>query len=346
MSLKVFFSIFLFLATGFLNLYNYDDANANRGRNEFMTIGTGGVTGIYFPAGGAICRFINRQRNVKNVKCSVESTGGSIYNLNTIASGEKNYFGIVQSDWEYHNYRGTSKVFADHGKNPALRSIFTLHSEPFTVVAREDSGVKDLNDLVGKRVNIGSPGSGTRAVVNLIMNLKGWKTSDFKVASQLKAPEQAQALCDNKIDVMTYNVGHPNGAIQEVANSCNVKLVDVIDNEINQLIELYPFYVKTTIPGGLYEGNPTDVQSVGVKASLVTSSDTSEALVYHVTKTVIQNLSDFKTLHPVFNTLTLRNMIGDAKYSPLHDGAKKYYLEEGYLNEDGTATDKLEESEY
>ena len=160
--------------------------------NTFVTIGTGGVTGVYYPTGGAICRLVNRGRKDHGIRCSVESTGGSVYNINTIRAGELD-FGVAQSDWQYHAYNGSSK-FKDKGAFKELRAVFSVHPEPFTVVARKDSGIKSFDDLKGKRVNIGNPGSGQRGTMEVLMAAKGWKNSDFKLASELKASEQSQAL--------------------------------------------------------------------------------------------------------------------------------------------------------
>jgi len=174
----------------------------------FVTIGTGGVTGVYYPTGGAIARLVNKGKKEHGLRATVESTGGSVYNLNAIAAGELD-MGVAQSDWQYHAYHGTSK-FADQGPNKDLRAVFSVHPEPFTVVARADSGIKNFKDLKGKRVNIGNPGSGQRGTMEVLMGALGWTKDDFKLASELKSAEQSKALCDNKIDAMVFTVGHPS----------------------------------------------------------------------------------------------------------------------------------------
>ena len=181
--------------------------------DTFVTIGTGGVTGVYYPTGGSICRLVNKDRASHGVRCTVESTGGSVYNINTIRAGELD-LGVAQSDWQYHAYNGTSK-FADAGAFTGLRAVFSVHPEPFTVVARADSGIRNLEDLKGKRVNIGNPGSGQRGTMEVLMDALGWDKSTFALASELKSSEQSKALCDNKIDAMVFTVGHPSGSIKE-----------------------------------------------------------------------------------------------------------------------------------
>ncbi|WP_087026620.1 TAXI family TRAP transporter solute-binding subunit [Thaumasiovibrio subtropicus] len=296
---------------------------------EFITIGTGSVTGVYYPTGGAICRLINKDRKSHSIRCSVESTGGSIYNVNTIRSKELD-FGIVQSDWQYHGFHGTSK-FQEQGPNPNLRAVFSLHTEPFNIIARSDAGIDKLEDLKGKRVNIGNPGSGDRATMSMVMNALGWETSDFKLTSELKGSERSQALCDNKIDAYVYVVGHPNGAIKEATTSCDAKLISAEHPAITKIVEDTPYYAMSTIPGGMYRGTDSDVNSFGVAATLVTTSDLSEETVYQVVKSVFESFDTFRRLHPAFANLKKENMVSDGLSIPLHPGAVKYYKEIGLL---------------
>ncbi|GAB0153424.1 MULTISPECIES: TAXI family TRAP transporter solute-binding subunit [Marinobacterium] len=296
---------------------------------SFITIGTGGVTGVYYPTGGAICRLVNKDRSEHGIRCSVESTGGSIYNLNTIRAGELD-MGVAQSDWQFHAYNGTD-AFAEQGANKDLRSVFSLHPEPFTVVARADAGIKNFNDLKGKRVNIGNPGSGQRGTIEVIMKAKGWTNSDFALASELKASEQASALCDNKIDAMVYVVGHPSGAIKEATTSCESNLVEVNDAAIDMLVNENSYYRKAVIPGGMYQGNPDDVVTFGVGATIVSSASVPDDVVYNVVKAVFENFDTFRKLHPAFENLSKEEMVRDALTAPLHPGAEKYYKEAGLL---------------
>lgn len=296
---------------------------------SFITIGTGGVTGVYYPTGGAICRLVNKDRSEHGIRCSVESTGGSVYNLNTIRAGELD-IGVAQSDWQYHAYNGTSK-FEDQGANPELRSLFSMHAEPFTVVARADAGIKSYNDLKGKRVNIGNPGSGQRGTMEVLMNAKGWTADDFALASELKASEQASALCDNKIDAMVYVVGHPSGAIKEATTSCDSNLVEVNDATIDMLVGENSYYRKATVPGGMYRGNPDDVTTFGVGATIVSSTAVPDEVAYNVVKAVFENFDTFRKLHPAFANLKKEEMVSDALTAPLHPGAEKYYKEAGLL---------------
>ncbi|MBL4841498.1 MAG: TAXI family TRAP transporter solute-binding subunit [Thalassospira sp.] len=302
---------------------------ASAQENRFITIGTGGVTGVYYPTGGAICRLVNKDRKEHGIRCSVESTGGSSYNINTIRSGELD-LGVAQSDVQYYALNG-EKAFKDVGPFPELRAVFSIHPEPFTIVARADSGIKTFDDLKGKRVNIGNPGSGSRDTMEIVMNAKGWTLDDFALASELKPAEQSQALCDNKIDAMLYVVGHPSGSIQEAVSSCDSVLVEVAGPEIDKLVADNPYYRVATIPGGMYRGNPDDVQTFGVGATFVSSTATDADVVYNVVKAVFENFDDFKKLHPAFAILKKEEMVKDGLSAPLHDGAVKYFKEAGLM---------------
>lgn len=298
-------------------------------QDRFMTIGTGGVTGVYYPTGGAICRLVNRGRRDHGIRCSAESTGGSVYNINTVRSGELD-FGVAQSDWQYHAHRGTSR-FEDAGAFEDLRAVFSVHPEPFTLLARPDANIESFEDLKGKRVNVGNPGSGQRATMEVVMDAFGMTMDDFALATELKGAEMAQALCDGNIDAMIYAVGHPAAAIQEAVNSCDVDLVDVDGEPIEKLIEDRPYYREATIPGGMYKGNEEDTHTFGVGATFITSAEVPEDVVYTTVKAVFDNFEQFKQLHPAFANLEEEEMISDGLSAPLHDGAKRYYEERGWM---------------
>ncbi|MEZ5647296.1 MAG: TAXI family TRAP transporter solute-binding subunit [Burkholderiaceae bacterium] len=298
-------------------------------QQKFMTIGTGGVTGVYYAAGGAICRLVNKDRSKHGYRCTVESTGGSVANINTIRAGDLD-FGVAQSDWNYHGFKGTSS-FEKAGAFADLRSVFSLHPEPFTVLARADANVKDFSELKGKRVNVGNPGSGTRASMDMLLGAMGWKVSDFGLAAELKADEHGAALCDNKIDAFFYGVGHPSANIQDPVTTCGAKLVNITGPAIDKLVAANSFYAKATIPAGMYKGNDQATQTYGVLATFVTSAKAPDDQVYTLVKAVFENFDEFKKLHPALANLNPENMVKDGLSAPLHPGAAKYYREKGWL---------------
>ncbi len=295
----------------------------------FITIGTGGVTGVYYPLGGAICRLVNKSKKETGIRCSVESTGASEYNLNAIAGGELD-MGVAQSDWQSFAYNGTEK-FKEIGPDKELRSLFSLYPEIFTVVARKDSGVTNYEQLKGKRFNVGNPGSGTRGNVEMLNNFLGWKMGDFSLASELKSSEQPSAMCDNKIDAISFTVGQPNGTIKEATTACDAVMVNVNGPAVEKMIAQYPYYTKAVIPGGMYRGTDKDTESFGVLATIVTSSKLPDAVAYQVVKAVFENFDSFKKMHPALADLKKEEMITNGLTAPLHPGAIKYYKEAGLM---------------
>lgn len=294
----------------------------------FITIGTGGVTGVYYPLGGAICRLVNKDRKETGIRCSVESTGASEYNLNAIATGELD-LGVAQSDWQSFAYKGTDKYEGKPNEN--LRALFSLYPEVFTVVARTDSGVTNYEQLKGKRFNVGNPGSGTRGNVDTVNKFLGWNLDSFALASELKSSEQPSALCDNKIDAMSFTVGQPNGTIKEATTACDAVVVNVDGPAIDKMLAEYPYYTKTVIPGGMYRGTDGDTNSFGVLATIVTSADLPDAVAYEVVKAVFENFDSFKKMHPALADLKKEEMISNGLTAPLHPGAIKYYKEAGLM---------------
>ena len=298
-------------------------------QQKFMTVGTGGVTGVYYAAGGAICRLVNKDRAKHGIRCSVESTGGSVFNVNTIKAGELD-LGFAQSDVQFNAAKGVAQ-FKDAGAYADLRAVFSVHPEPFTVLARKESGVKSFADFKGKRFNVGNPGSGTRASMEELLGAMGWKMSDFALASELKADEHGPALCDGKIDGFFYAVGHPSANIQDPTTSCGAQLVALAGPAVDKLVAEKPYYAKATIPGGLYPNNPNTAQTYGVLATLVASSTTPADTVYQVVKAVFDNFDEFKKLHPALANLKPEDMTQNGLSAPLHEGALRYYKEKGWV---------------
>jgi uncharacterized protein len=298
-------------------------------QQRFVTIGTGGVTGVYYAVGGAVCRLLNKDRKAHGIRCSVESTGGSAFNVNTIRAGELD-FGLTQSDVQYNALKGLTP-FKDAGPYTDLRAVYSVHPEPFTVVARKEINATKFEDLKGKRVNVGNPGSGTRSSMDELLIALGWKITDFSLASELKADEHGPALCDNKIDAFFYGVGHPSANIQDPTTSCGAKLVSITGPAVDKLVAANPYYAKATIPGGMYANNPQDTQTYGVLATLVTSAKTTDDVVYQLVKATFDNFEEFKKLHPAFANLKAEQMVKNGLSAPLHPGAVKYYKEKGWL---------------
>ncbi|MFC1863243.1 TAXI family TRAP transporter solute-binding subunit [Thermodesulfobacteriota bacterium] len=324
--MKKFLALFIILLFSMIILLGACSKEVEE-KTKFVTIGTGGITGVYYPTGGAIARIVNKKRDEYGIRCTVESTGGSVFNVNAVMSGDLE-FGVVQSDRQYQAIRGEAE-WKDEGPQEDLRAVFSIHPESITLVAGVDAGINTFADLKGKRVNIGNPGSGQRQNSIDALAANGIDYEKDLNAEGVKAAEAPGLLQDGRIDAFFYTVGHPSGAIKEAtAGKRKVKFIDIPN--VDKLTSKYSYYAKAFIPIKLYPGalNKVDAQTFGVKATFVTSAKVPEDVVYAVTKEVFENFDDFKKLHPAYEVLTKKGML-EGLSAPLHDGAMKYYKEAG-----------------
>lgn len=292
--------------------------------SDAVVIGTASPAGVYHLAGRAICRVVD-------IPCSTQPSDGSSANLQALRQGE---LGVALAQSDIHHYAATgSEGFRNAGPDPSLRSVFSLHSEPFTLVVRRDSGIQRLDDLAGRSVNIGNPGSGQRGTMLRVMDARGWSRSSFRLVNDLPADQQAMELCHGNIDAMVYTVGHPNPSVAQAIRLCNAALVDVEGAAIDLLITAYPFFTRASIPGGLYAPDQPAVRTFGVRATLVASADTDPDTVYQLVAGVFENFQRFKAFHPAFGTLTTESMIEEGLSAPLHEGALRYYREQGWIED-------------
>ncbi len=297
-------------------------------KTEFVAIGTGGVTGVYYPTGGAIAKMINDKTDTYHIKATVQATGGSVFNINAVLSGDLE-FGIAQSDRQYQAYKGLAEWEGE--PQPKLRSVFSIHAESVTLIASDESGIATPLDMKGKRIAIGNPGSGHRGNALDALWAAQLSVDDIR-AEDLKPAECAGMLQDGRIDAYFYTVGHPNGSIKEaVAGRTKVHFVPLVN--VQALLDKYPYYAADEIVVSYYEGvtNTENVSTFGVKATLVTSADVSVDAVYSITKEVFDNFDAFKKLHPAFGSLTKEKML-ESMTAPLHAGAIKYYKENGLIS--------------
>ncbi len=288
-----------------------------------IVIGSGGTTGVYYPVAIAICRLVNSSKSEHGLSCSVESTSGSVDNLKRLREGTIN-FAIVQSDWQSHAFHGTG-VFEGAGAHEELRSVFSLYPEAFTVVARADANISEFQELKGKRVNIGNAGSGQRATMEVVMDAFGWTRFEFSQARDFSSAHQSQALCDDEVDAIVFVAGHPSGSIKAATSQCRASLVNVSGPIIDKLVTEHDYYRHATIPAGMYRDQPANIETFGVGATLVTTSDSSQATVTGLVKTVFDKLQTFRSMHPALANLKAAEMSTEGLAAPLHAAAKAYY---------------------
>ena len=294
-----------------------------------MVIATGGVTGVYFPAGGAICLSVNARRVEHRQRCALTSTAGSVANLRALRDAEVD-FAVVQADWHGHAYAGTS-VFEPDGPMQNLRSVFSIHPEFYTVVVRQGANIAGFEDLRDKRVNAGAPGSGQRATTRLLLDRIGWTEADLAALTDIPAADQAAALCADRIDAMIYMVGHPSGAILEATSDCDSRIIPVTGDGPDALTAEDPLYSTGVIPGAMYRGTDADVATFSIDATLVTRADTPEDMVYALVESVFGNISAFREMHAAFADLDPERMVSESLTAPLHPGARRFYEEAGLL---------------
>ncbi|SMC63598.1 hypothetical protein SAMN02746065_10662 [Desulfocicer vacuolatum DSM 3385] len=319
LSTAILFATILFLGTGITE---------SHAKTTFVTIGTGGITGVYYPTGGAIAKIVNKKRKEYGIRCTVESTGGSVFNINSILSGDLD-FGIAQSDRQYQAVKGIAD-WKDKGPQKDLRAVFSIHAETVDLIAAVDADINSFADLKGKRVNIGNIGSGQRqnAIDALAANGLNWET-DFHPES-LKAAEAPGLIQDGRIDAAFYTVGHPSGYYKEATSGVRkVKFIPILN--VESLLAKFPYYAKAATLMKNYPGaanKEASVPTFGVKATFVTSAAVSEDVVYAITKEVFDNFEAFTKLHPAYAGLTKEAMLTGLS-APFHPGALKYYKEVG-----------------
>jgi hypothetical protein len=295
-----------------------------------VTLTTGTPGAVYHPVGNAICRMFNLASENQARPCVALSSEGSVANIRRIERGEST-FGLAQTDVAYAAFHGEGP-FAAAGPDPRLRMLIALYPEAFTVVTRADTGIRDFQDLRGRRVGIGKSGAGYAFTRDVVLEAYGSTILDFGQVLRLDPTEQKQALCGNEVDAVIFEAGHPNGLTQDVTTGCRASLVRIAGKPIDRLLAAHSYYVASVIPGGMYAGNPDDVRTIGTRAVLITSSDRPDALAYAVVKAVFENFADFRRLHPVLSTLDMKDMVPSGAVIPIHPGALNYYREAGLVH--------------
>ncbi|WP_411991470.1 TAXI family TRAP transporter solute-binding subunit [Agarivorans sp. DSG3-1] len=297
--------------------------------NEYLFVGTGNVSGVYYPTGNALCRLLEQSNEHRKLSCTAESSGGSSDNVEALQSGDID-LAIVQSDVHWQAYQGSGE-FAEQGAYKEMRSLLSLYAEALTILVHADMNIGQIEQLKGHSLNLGPEGSGQYSTMQLVMEELNWQASDFSKLSNLKPDEQSRALCSKKVDAIIYVVGHPNTSITRATTMCESNLISLSKKTIMALADKYDYFSPVTIKGGTYHGNPDDVSSIGVSATLVADKQLSEQTVYNFVAAIFENLNTMRSLHPALADLQVEDMINTNLTAPLHDGAKRYYREQGWI---------------
>lgn len=295
-----------------------------------LTIGAGDPQGVYYAIGQAICRFVAREEDEEAapLTCEAPATSGSIENIEGLRAGEFQ-LALVQSDWQREAYLGVGRF--DQRGYDRLRSVMSLHTEVFTVIARADTRARALGDLRGMRVDVGTAGSGRRATLAAAMASRGWSLADFAQITELDAAARAAALARGGLDAVVDMVGHPNAGTRAAMMATEAHLLPAEGGWVERLIAAAPGFSHASIPGKVYRGAPDPTPSFGLRATLVASADLDPEVVRRVTRAIFGNFDRFHRLHPALASLTEAEMVREGLSAPLHPGALSYYRERGWL---------------
>ncbi len=301
-------------------------AGANTPPPQFLTVATGGITGVYYTAGVALCAAIDKGRARHGLRCTVEATQAAIHNLHAVRKGDVQ-FAFAQADTEVAAVRGLEE-FRASTPDTTLRAVAAFHVEWMTVAVRRGSAAR-IDDLSGKRVSFGAEQSGSRHSANVLLRTMGRRAQDFAAVVPLKLDELSDALCRGRIDGFMHLLGHPARLIEDANASCPVVLLPVDPFQVDTLVRDYSYYLPGAIPGGLYPGNPAPVPTYGVRAVLLTRAQVPDRVVYELTRALFEDLPALKSAHPALATLKPEQMAQGGGIAPLHDGAMRYYRERG-----------------
>ena len=299
------------------------------GGERAVRIGTAAATGVYHAVGRGVCALVNRDEKRHGILCEARGSNGTVDNLGAVRAGRVE-FGVAQSDWQRNAYYGEDR-FKSFGRFKDLRTVMAAHAEPFTLLAHPRAGVHSFEDLRGKRVNVGVPGSGRRATMEALMRVFGLRMDDFALAAEIKnGRDIAAALCDGTVDAAVYSIGHPNEEVAAATDQCGAALVDIAGAPLERMLAAHPHYRRAVIAGGMYRGNPRDTKTFGSVATLVTSADTPDEVVYEMLHSVFIRLDEFRDMHPAFADLRARDMASFEGGAPMHAGAARFFAEMGY----------------
>ncbi|KIL49395.1 TAXI family TRAP transporter solute-binding subunit [Jeotgalibacillus soli] len=287
---------------------------------DLATIATGGTGGVYYPIGGGIAQILEEELGIT---ATAQVTGASVENMQLLSKGDVQ-IAFTQNDIADYAVNGI-EVFDE--KLEGISGISTLYPEIIQLVVAADSDIQSVEDLKGKKVSVGAPGSGNEANSVQILEAAGLTYDDIE--EELKSyADSADSFKDGLIDAMFVTSGVPNASVSDIAVTKGVRVISIDDEVIAALKEKYPFFIDEVVPAGSYDGQDEDAKTVAVLAALTVNSDLSEDDVYDITKAIYDNLDTLGSKHEKAKEITLEKAL-DGLTIPLHPGAQKYFDEEG-----------------
>ena len=304
-------------------------ADAARAADKFLALGTASTRGTYFPVGNTLCNLINEKRDIHLVRCLSYPTGGSVYNIQALTSGELD-IAITRSDLAYKAFNGLAQ-FAPIGPNRELRTVTNLYNQPVVITVRKDSGINSFDDFKGKVINIGNRGSGKRAIADQMFKIMGWTKADFAGATEFSTRGQSKPFCEQKVDILIESIGLPAPLYDRLANECNAKFIDLPEKLAEGFRKAGPFFFDYKIPASINPNNDTDVKTVGIKVVLLSLTTVSPKTIATVADSIFGKKGKFQKSHPALSLSTPDSMVNEGIHVPLHDGAEKYYEDNDLL---------------
>ncbi len=320
--LTAFLTVFLLISGAF---QSFSTPAAAKQVNR-VVLATGAVTSGYFLLGGGVCAQVNAAAGSGGLRCAIETSKGTVANLLELQAGQVDLV-LAQSDWQYHAYAGSVSQFSGDKAIKDMRALMSLSGSPLVLLARASSDVKGMEDLAGKQLDIGKPGTGRRAAVDDVLAAMGWDLGKFKLASELPEAEAINALCGGKLDALALAGITPDRNVTLAMRSCPLKIVPITGAVAEKLIAAKPYYSVVTVIKGSYPGVNADVPSIGLRVILLASGKIPEKDAYTIVKSVADNLDAVRKLHSSFASINRAGLAKAGIAAPLHDGAAKYYRE-------------------
>ncbi len=316
----------LALIAVFLVVVGFSVSAGGAAETERVVLATGGTGGVYYPLGGAMANIWSNE--VEGLSASSESTGASVENVNLV-NYQESQFGLVQNDIAYYAFNAV-EMFEDEDPMESMRGVFTMYPETIQIIARAGADVQSIDDIAGKRVAVGAPGSGTEVNARQILQAHDITYDDIR-QDFLSFAEAADALRDGNVDVAFVTAGLPTASVIDLATNTDVNLVSIESAMVESIIDQWPYYADVAIPGGTYPGQDSDVQAVAVMAMMIVHESLDEDLVYNITKATLENTDVLGDTHDRGREVTAETAL-DGMSIELHPGAQRYFEELGLIN--------------
>lgn len=300
-----------------------DSENANVSASGNLVMGTGGVSGTWYPVGGAICGAMTSG----SMNVTVQSSGGGVENARTLLQGERD-LGTIGADVTYYAYSGMGDFEGTDGSS--LRVLFAFCPSQAHLAVRADANVNCFSDLKGMNCGVGATGSGDELLFRTILNLLGMTYDDVN-ESMTSIAEQATAFKDRRLDSMWSVVSAPNSGFLDVASQANIKLVPISGEERDTVLKQCTFLSATTLPASTYSFMTEDLETLVMNTEMVCTTNLTNEQVYTIMENMFANITDIQNTHPSMANFTIESAWNNGEHPiPMHDGAIQWFADHGF----------------